>query len=556
MASKRSHATSTDGQDEASVEQPVKKRSKNQSSSSKSGRQHQNSHIDPTWGQKYVFSSYGDATTTIPADSDVEFEDDADAMAYLKSVRQEATGIPHLLVAPKIPIGPQLPEGFRPPNGPDDDANEIADNSKEEELSDTALDRGLYESGIGDYCGRYEDGAYIGHPDSWVEEAEAQGGEDGQDWDGSPSHRNADTEAAVHEAYFASQLDHYHALRAVLRSKPPESVVSDLPRTHSPHVGRLGPRSPVFKIWNHRLRNTDPLPAQIASMDKESVLRVLRVLLSGSFLRRGAELHERTSRWVWALLARLPPPGELNHVEIAWVRDLGRRAVLLSQSLADMANLRDALDGEGVDLGVHEAVDDSSDDDEDVLQDMEVEEPEPEEDEGTVEEEDGDDQQENTGAISGEPDGIERRDETAAEPAVGAATATKDDTATAEDVEDGEIDEKGEEDRHSQSMDCSEDGEVVEDDTSAPHQAAPETDEGLEAAKARVLAQLEDVDVQPPAQDSRGTAAEEEEDEKAPDARLRARMNMRATLNMILTVAGEFYGQRDLLEFRDPFAGM
>ena len=34
----------------------------------------------------------------------------------------------------------------------------------------------------------------------------------------------------------------------------------------------------------------------------------------------------------------------------------------------------------------------------------------------------------------------------------------------------------------------------------------------------------------------------------------RAQVNLRATLNMILTVAGEFYGQRDLLEFRNPFS--
>lgn len=33
----------------------------------------------------------------------------------------------------------------------------------------------------------------------------------------------------------------------------------------------------------------------------------------------------------------------------------------------------------------------------------------------------------------------------------------------------------------------------------------------------------------------------------------RLELNMRVTLNMILTVAGEFYGQRDLLEFRNPF---
>ncbi len=36
----------------------------------------------------------------------------------------------------------------------------------------------------------------------------------------------------------------------------------------------------------------------------------------------------------------------------------------------------------------------------------------------------------------------------------------------------------------------------------------------------------------------------------------RAAMNQRATLCMILTVAGEFYGQRDLLGFRDPFGDL
>lgn len=490
--------------------------------------------------------------------------------------RQEATGIPHLLVAPKIPIGPQLPKGFRPPDEPDDNANETPAGVKDEETREAAVDYSLYDTGIGDFRGRYEDGAYIAQPDSWPEDAgdqdEAEEGEyDHQDWDDSASYQHPDTEAAIQEAYFASLLDHYHALRTALQSKPPEHVVSTLPDTHTPHVGRLGPRSPVFKIWNHRLRNTDPLPAQIASMDKESVLRVLRILLSGRFLRRGAELHERTSRWIWALLARLPPPGELTHVEVAWVRDLGRRAVLLSQSLADMANLRDALEEEGADLGVHEAVDESSDDEE-VLQDMEVEDPEPEveardEDEGETGSRDaGEDEtrRAGTGSVTEASSERERKDEPAVEPAV----AAQNHAATTEDIEDGEIDEDGEEDRESQPMDLSEDGEVVEDDEPVPQHAAPEADEDLEAAKARILAQLDDVSVGSPVQDAGRVAGEketgeekkekenEDEEAKARDARLHARMNMRATLNMILTVAGEFYGQRDLLEFRDPFTGM
>lgn len=45
-----------------------------------------NPSTDPTWGQKYVFSS-SNVATTIPAGEESEFEDDADAMAYLSSVR-------------------------------------------------------------------------------------------------------------------------------------------------------------------------------------------------------------------------------------------------------------------------------------------------------------------------------------------------------------------------------------------------------------------------------------------------------------------------------------
>jgi hypothetical protein len=61
--------------------EPQTKRAKTHSSKT---RQHQNSGIDPTWGQKYVFSG---SATTIPEGEESEFEDDSDAMAYLMSVR-------------------------------------------------------------------------------------------------------------------------------------------------------------------------------------------------------------------------------------------------------------------------------------------------------------------------------------------------------------------------------------------------------------------------------------------------------------------------------------
>jgi hypothetical protein len=76
-----------DDDDDLSTSPPVSKRvKKHENSKSKSKHQHQNAHIDPTWGQRYVFSSHENATT-IPAGEESDFEDDADAMAYLMSVR-------------------------------------------------------------------------------------------------------------------------------------------------------------------------------------------------------------------------------------------------------------------------------------------------------------------------------------------------------------------------------------------------------------------------------------------------------------------------------------
>jgi hypothetical protein len=65
---------------------PTPKRAKKHDRKPKSKHHHQNAHTDPTWGQKYVFSGQENATT-IPAGEESDFEDDADAMAYLMSVR-------------------------------------------------------------------------------------------------------------------------------------------------------------------------------------------------------------------------------------------------------------------------------------------------------------------------------------------------------------------------------------------------------------------------------------------------------------------------------------
>lgn len=63
---------------------PRKRRNGQYTGSTKSGW----NQVDSTYGQRAAFGGVETLTTTIPAeDSDLDCEDDGEAMAYLKSVR-------------------------------------------------------------------------------------------------------------------------------------------------------------------------------------------------------------------------------------------------------------------------------------------------------------------------------------------------------------------------------------------------------------------------------------------------------------------------------------
>lgn len=359
------------------------------------------------------------------------------------------------------------------------------------------MDRSIYDSGRGDSRGYYYDGAYTAAPDS--EEAS-----DDDDYEigerpenGASTH--SDSPAHIQKAYFASLVAQFTSLRSALHQDPPPEALAALPRDHGFEVGRFGSGSKTFKIWEIRLRHTDPLPAQVAAMDKPSVLKLLRIILGGKFLRRGCELRERTSRWLWALLARLPDRGEMDFMEVGYVRELGKRAVLLLATLEEMAALRREVE---LEEGQQEEEDD----------DLE---------EGVYIDEDGtpQDEIEDTGDFAprlppsnGQDPIIEVADKGIAED---------------EEMEDGEVPDEGE-------------------------VSATDLEADIAAAKARLLGDIEQIDSP---EVETGPSRKGEDDEEAFDE-TRARINMRATLNMILTVAGEFYGQRDLLEFRAPFNGL
>ncbi|KAK7739020.1 hypothetical protein SLS53_005918 [Cytospora paraplurivora] len=502
--------------------QPSTKRARN-SGNQKKSKQSSEPQTDLTYGQRHCFP--GLDHSVFNSDEDLEFEDESDALAYLKSVRQQASGIPHLLVAPKS--GPQLPP-HRATDGLayDDDDDRGAGHEGD------PIDRSIYDDGLGDPRGYYEDGAYTAIPDNLYSSNNNNNPHDAY------ADPEADEDAAANEAvrianaYFNSITTRFTTLRQKLHLDPPPTALAALTREQSPHVGRFGHNSKTFPIWSARLQDTDPAPAQVAAMDKGAVFRLLRVVLGSKLLRRGTDLPERTSRWLWALLARLPDRGELDHMEVGYVRELGKRAALLMHSLREMAALREEVEGVGQggnDDGLEGEEEDWEAEGEEVV--------------------DGDDEGGNSAPARREVESATADDHHRQEKIPAQTTSSEPPTRSSSTLPtskpEAEVDTKAKDEEAEDGQ--MEDGEV---DESAPM----DIDDGdFEAAKARLLANLDALDTPGPEEQTADAADSVKEPAFDP---VRARMNMRATLNMILTVAGEFYGQRDLLEFRDPFFGL
>lgn len=392
-------------------------------------------------------------------------------------------------MAPKA--GPQLPPHLARSDSPNDEA----------------VDRSIYGNGIGDSRGYYHDGAYTAAPGSEFSETDMQIDDD-SDTEGMDAAATAAAQKALQRSYFSTLISQFQALRNLLHADPPHELIAALDREHGSFVGDFGPRSKTFAVWNHRIRYTDPHPVQIAAMDKRNALKVLRIVLGGKFIRRGHELRERTSRWIWALLARLPDRGEMDYTEVGWVRELGKRAVLMMVSIAQMDALRDRVDDdlEGGEPG-------SEDGEEGILEEVVV------------------DDQDEPSAEQPTQNGVPEQ------PGNGSAAAAPTMGPDGE-PDDGEID-----------MDL-DDGEV-----SDASSTARDTQADIAAARARLLQKLgsPEQDSNPAVEPAAGLVQEEEH---AALEKARVEANTRATLNMILTVAGELYGQRDLLEFRDPFPAL
>ncbi len=337
------------------------------------------------------------------------------------------------------------------------------------------------------------------------------------------SDRAEEEELDQQKRYFNTIIARYQALRAQLRQVPPLEALEALGKDHPTHVGSLSVA--VARWWKWKMRWVDPRPAQVASMDKPTVLRLLGLLTGGTLLKRGAEVEVGISCWVWSLLARLPERGELTSEEIGVVRELGKKAVLVGMGLRENKNWEE---------GMREVEKDFDEEEHEELpgvvngNQIELD----SEEEGIILEDTEVDAEDSATNLAGDDSFIGPK-------FVGAEQKA---TTVQDEVKAGEISSytpvhEGSEDDHETRRTSDEEAELAYGDSSQDADA-------LATARARILARLGPDQVN--ASDSEESAGIQ----KAKDKRTAALWNTKATVDMIVTVAGEIYGQRDLLEFR------
>ncbi|ERF69918.1 hypothetical protein EPUS_05462 [Endocarpon pusillum Z07020] len=238
--------------------------------------------VNSTYGQKGAFPGLDDGD-----DDELFYGPANDGIEYLRMVRSEAKGVPHILV------GSNQTAQMDGANGYNDE-----------------------ENGDGGY---YEDGAFIAAP---------------QPTSNLPAAKSIPPDAQ--EAYYFSLASRFRDVRILLHQTPPLSAIESLT---SDHPISLPPDSAkAQQQWRFLLQHRAPQMAQLACMEMEAVLEVVKLLkglLASTVRTRSQEKVQRLGAWIWGVLGRCNEAGELGSEEISELRELGKRAVGLLVGIRD-----------------------------------------------------------------------------------------------------------------------------------------------------------------------------------------------------------------------------
>ena len=292
------------------------------------------------------------------------------------------------------------------------------------------------------------------------------------------------------EAYYASLSARFTQLTEMLQSSPPRAAPDGT------DIYYLDWRIP--RQWRAKILNTAPRMVLLAQLTQESVicgLEVLEVLLTLANLK--GKKGKNIGAWTWGLLGRCREVGQMGSEEVGVLRNLGKQSVWLLRRISAGEVIGGTADEPDMEAGEDDeeegqAEEESVQDDADVLDAEDVDDGSPP----------------YINPIITAASGHDSKNE--ADP-----TATTPDTDLAK-AKQHIIDSLGTNQAWAHSTETNAGNG---DDIQSPTPTYPITELGLDG----------------------GVGLEERADEKAV---------IHATLDMLITIIGEFYGQRDLLDGR------
>ncbi|MCJ1474555.1 hypothetical protein MMC13_003214 [Lambiella insularis] len=172
--------------------------------------------------------------------------------------------------------------------------------------------------------GYYEDGAYTALPTIGPSlESLRYDEEDDEDID-------------PQEAYYASLTERFLELRTVLRSVPPASL-SDLPQADSSSAAFQAAflHKATHREWRYQVMHKMPSMRVLATLHQDGVIRGLSRL--ETFLHQRTLLNDtqskRTGAWCWGLLGKCRDVSEMGSEEVGVLRMLAKTALRVSKKM-------------------------------------------------------------------------------------------------------------------------------------------------------------------------------------------------------------------------------
>lgn len=279
----------------------------------------------------------------------------------------------------------------------------------------------------------------------------------------------------------------------MLHSSPPGAAPDDI------NVYYLDLRKP--RLWRGKILNTTPTMVLLAQLTQDSVICGLGVLESLLTLANlGGKKGKNVGAWAWGLLGRCREVGQMGSEEVGILRKLGKQAVWLLRRITAGEVIGGAVDESDVDAGEEDGEDEGE---------GEWEKEREEGDEDFLSAEDADnDYHPHIDPIA--PATLDHGGNNEAHPM---ATMSDDDPTK---VKQRVLDSLGTDQEH---VDSTETNASDKNDAQSP----PPTHPVMEVKVGGKGAPRERVDV---------------------------KALIHATLDMLVTIIGEFYGQRDLLDGR------